>query len=137
MLKRTFMTFSKKRIWVLICLGITGPLGLGMWQHYEGWGQNWVRYYLSGSIYEIIWCLVLFFFWPYRANIVKIPAAVFIATCTLEFLQLWKVRFLEELRATLVGAAIIGTDFVWLQFPFYALGAAISLLLLAMLAKQK
>jgi len=137
MLKRTFMVFLRKRIWVLICLGIVTPLGFWMWRHYDGWAESWVRYYLSGAIYEIIWCLVLFFFWPRRANIIRIPVAVFIATCILELLQLWKVEFLEEFRETLVGAALIGTDFVWLQFPFYVLGTAVSILLLAILAKQK
>jgi len=131
------MVFLRKRIWVLLCLGIVMPLGFWMWRHYDGWGEKWIRYYISGAIYEIIWCLVLFFFWPRRANIVRIPVAVFIATCILEFLQLWKVEFLEEFRTTLVGAALIGTDFVWLQFPFYVLGTGVSVLLLAILAKQK
>ena len=137
MLKRTFMVFLRKRIWVLICLGIVTPLGFWMWRHYDGWAESWVRYYLSGAIYEIIWGLVLFFFWPRRANIVRIPVAGFIATCILELLQLWKADFLEEFRETLVGAALIGTDFVWLQFPFYVLGTGVSVVLLAILAKQK
>jgi hypothetical protein len=128
---------TRTRIKVLICLAIATLLGFWMWRYYRGWAEYWVRFYVSGIVYEIIWCLVLFLFWPRRAYIVRIPLIVFISTCILEFLQLWKAEFLERFRATLVGAALIGTDFVWLQFPFYVLGSAISVFLLAILANQE
>jgi hypothetical protein len=131
------MAFIKKRIRVLVCLAIATLLGFWMWRYYRGWAQNWVRFYVSGAVYEIIWSLALFFFWPNKANIMRIPIIVFILTCILEFLQLWKAEFLEKFRATLVGAALIGTDFVWLQFPFYVLGTAVSVLLLAILANRE
>jgi hypothetical protein len=130
------MGFIKQRVRVLLCLVIATLLGFWMWRYYRGWGEYWVRFYVSGIVYEIVWCLVLFFFWPSKANIVRIPVVVFIATCLLEFLQLWKAEFLQAFRATLVGAALIGTDFVWLQFPFYVLGSAISILVLAILAGE-
>ena len=130
------MGFIKQRVRVLLCLAIAISVGFLMWRYYRGWGEYWVRFYVSGIVYEIVWCLVLFFFWPSRANIVRIPVIVFIATCILEFLQLWKPEFLQAFRATLVGAALIGTDFVWLQFPFYVLGSAISILVLAILAGE-
>jgi hypothetical protein len=78
----------------------------------------------------MVWCLALFFIWPGRKNIVRIPIIVFILTCVLEFLQLWNPGFLFRIRSTLLGMAILGTDFVWLQFPFYILGTAVSILLL-------
>jgi hypothetical protein len=130
------MVFAKKRIRILVCLAIATLAGFWMWRYYRGWGEYWVRYYVTGTIYEIIWCLAFFFLWPSKANIVRIPVIVFILTCILEFLQLWKPEFLEKFRATLVGAALIGTDFVWLQFPFYVLGSAFSVFLLAILAGQ-
>jgi len=130
------MGFIKQRVRVLLCLAIAISVGFLMWRYYRGWGEYWVRFYVSGIVYEIVWCLVFFFFWPSRANIVRIPVIVFIATCILEFLQLWKPEFLQAFRATLVGAALIGTDFVWLQFPFYVLGSAISILVLAILAGE-
>ena len=131
------MGFVKNRIMCLVCLCIAIAVGFWMWRYYHGWGRYWVKYYVSGAIYEIIWCLAFFCLWPSKANIVRIPIAVFIATCILEFLQLWKAGFLEEFRRTLPGAALIGTDFVWLQFPFYVLGSVVSVLLLAVLAREK
>ena len=131
------MAFIKKRIRVLLCLVIATILGFWMWRYYRGWAEYWIRFYVTAAIYEIIWCLFSFFFWPRRTNIVRIPVIVFVATCILEFLQLWKAEFLQNIRATLIGAALIGTDFVWLQFPFYILGSAISVSLLAILAEQE
>lgn len=108
-----------------------------MWRYYDGWARYWIRYYVSGAVYEIIWCLLFFLLWPSRANTVRIPIIVFVATCVLEFLQLWEPPLLEAFRATLIGAAIIGTCFVWLQFPFYVAGSLVSALLLRVLSRQQ
>jgi len=131
------MSYVRTRIRILLCLVIAVAAGFWMWRYYRGWEQNLVRFYITGAIYEIIWCLFFFFFWPRKAYIVRIPLIVFVSTCILEFLQLWKAEFLERIRATLIGAAIIGTDFVWLQFPFYVLGSAVSVFLLAILANKE
>jgi hypothetical protein len=128
------MVLTKKRIRILVCLGMAALPGYWMWRYYRGWGEYWVRFYVSSAVYEIIWCLAMFFIWPSRTNVVRIPVIVFVSTCILEFLQLWKPEFLQIFRATLIGAAIIGTDFVWLQFPFYIFGSAVSVFLLAILA---
>jgi len=130
------MILTKARARILICLAVAVLLGFLMWRYYRGWGEIWVRFYVSGAVYEIIWCLFLFFFWPSKAYIVKIPVIVFILTCILEFLQLWDAPILERFRETLIGMALIGTDFVWLQFPFYLLGSAVSVVLLALLAEK-
>jgi hypothetical protein len=106
-----------------------------MWRYYHGWGADWVRYYVSGSVYVIIWSLLLFSVWPSRPNTIRIPAYVLAATCVLEFLQLWQPPFLQAFRATLPGAALIGTSFVWLQFPFYLAGFLCSVLLLKLLIR--
>ena len=127
---------AKRRI-TFLCLCLAVASGFYMWRYYEGWSSYWVKYYFSGSVYVIIWCLLFFLFWPSSRNILRIPIAVFIATCALEFLQLWKPDFLQELRSTLAGAAILGTTFVWLQFPFYVLGAIVSIIILSLLAKIK
>ena len=130
------MILTKARARILICLAVAVLLGFLMWRYYRGWGEIWVRFYVWGAVYEIIWCLFLFFFWPSKAYIVKIPVIVFILTCILEFLQLWGAPLLERFRETLIGMALIGTDFVWLQFPFYVLGSAVSVVLLALLAEK-
>jgi hypothetical protein len=126
----------KRRI-ILLRLCLAAASGFYMWRYYNGWGSYWVRFYFSGSVYVAVWCLLFFLLWPSRKNIIRIPTAVFIATCALEFLQLWRPDFLQAFRSTLAGAALIGTCFVWLQFPFYVLGAIGSIIILSLLEKIK
>ncbi len=131
------MVFMKTRIKILVFVVATALAGFAMWRYYRGWAEYWVRFYITGAVYEIFWSLAFFFFWPRRACILRIPIIVFAATCALEFLQLWKPQPLQQFRATLVGQALIGTDFVWLQIPFYVAGTLISVLLLKMLAGRE
>ncbi len=127
----------KRGIITLLCLCLAVVSGFYMWRYYDGWGRYWVRYYFSGAVYVIIWSLLFFLFWPSRRNVIRIPIAVFTATCILEFLQLWRLDFLQAFRSTLAGAALMGTTFVWLQFPFYVLGAIVSIIMLRLLIKIK
>jgi len=128
--------FTKQRIKILVCLAVITPMGFLMWRCYRGPADNWVRFYVPDVLYVIFWSLVFFFFRPKKANVVRIPVIVFIATCILEFLQLWQPEFLQRFRATIIGAALIGTDFVWLQFPYYILGSVVSIFLLSILAEK-
>lgn len=128
-MKRLLLTF--------LCLCLAVASGFYMWRYYQGWGSYWVRYYFSGAVYVVIWSLLFYLLWPSRKNIIRIPVIVFIATCAVEFLQLWKPQFLEVFRSTLIGAAIMGTCFVWLQFPFYFLGALLSAVILRLLENIK
>jgi hypothetical protein len=120
----------------LLSLCVVTPSGLWLWRYYDGPWRVWFRFYATGILYEIFWCLVLFFFWPRRENAVKIAVGVFIVTCVLEVLQLWDAVFLEKIRSTFVGMAVIGTCFVWWQFPYYVLGSLIGLMWMRMLGKK-
>jgi hypothetical protein len=91
---------------------------------YRGPGAHWVNDSLGGLLYEIFWCLVFALVIP-RSKPFRIALWVLIATCCLEFLQLWHPPFLETLRSHFLGAAILGTTFDWMDFPYYAVGCAI------------
>lgn len=84
---------------------------------------GWIPNGLAGALYEIFWCLAALALLP-RARPGRIAAAVLLATCALEFLQLWRPPLLEAVRATFLGRALIGSDFAWADFPFYLLGSA-------------
>jgi hypothetical protein len=47
-------------------------------------------------------------------------------TCALEVLQLWHPPFLQAIRSTFAGRALIGTTFVWWDFIYYIVAAAVS-----------
>ena len=85
----------------------------------------WFNNYGAGLLYEIFWILVVFLFFPYKKAVNKIPLWVLAATCFLEVLQLWHPRFLEEIRSFFLGKALIGTTFVWWDFPHYFVGCLI------------
>lgn len=126
-------SFFKRRVGAFLSLCAVTPLGFWFWLYYDGPWRAWFRFYFTGILYEIFWCLVLFILWPRRDNAVKIVVGVFVVTCVLEALQLWEAVFLEKIRSTFLGAALIGTCFVWWQFPHYALGSLIGLVWLRIL----
>ena len=118
------ISFFLRRSWILLSLCIVTPLGF-WFKSYNGPRELWFKHYGAGVLYEIFWCLALFFSCPRRQNPAKIAIAVFAATCILEALQLWHPMFLEKIRATFLGGAILGTTFVWWDFPYYVLGCLI------------
>ena len=128
--------FLGSRLAALLSLGIIAPLGYWLWSCYQGPYRAWVRYYITGIIYVLFWSLTAFLVWPQKRNIVKIAAGVLLLTCLLEFLQLWKPPFLQQFRGTFLGSALLGTDFVWAQFPYYFAGGLVSWLWLRLLCKK-
>lgn len=109
---------------VLLSLLVVTPAGFAL-KLYAGPGQAWVNNYAAGVVYEIFWCLALLLVWPRRSSVTRIALGVFLVTCLLELLQLWHPWVLEQVRATFLGRALIGTTFSWWDFPHYALGCGL------------
>lgn len=84
---------------------------------------SWLHDHGAGALYEVFWILAAYFVWPQERAERRICWSVCIVTCGLEFLQLWHPPFLESVRATFVGATLIGTTFDWGDFPPYAIGS--------------
>ena len=125
---RHIISYLLQRRWILFSLCLVVPLGF-WFKFYAGPGRLWFNNYGAGLVYEIFWCLVVFLLVrPVRENTVKIAVMVFVVTCLLEVLQLWHPMFLESIRKTFLGSAILGTTFVWWDFPHYVLGSTIGLL---------
>jgi hypothetical protein len=49
--------------------------------------------------------------------------AALLGTCAIDFLQLWHPPLLEAVRATLPGRLVLGSTFMWGDFPAYGIGA--------------
>ena len=119
------MNLSTRRLAILISLLIVTPLGFAS-KFYSGPGAWWFNNYSGGIMYEIFWCL--FFAWLCRhTSTFQIAFWVFLITCALESLQLWHPPFLECIRASFLGRALIGTTFSWLDFPHYLVGCLLGL----------
>jgi hypothetical protein len=125
--------FLNCRMAAMISLALITPIGFAV-KFYSGPAAPWVNNSLGGLFYELFWCLVLFVFLPRLAPL-KIAALVFGGTCMLELLQLWHPPFLETIRATFIGATLLGTTFAWSDFIYYLIGCVAGGLYLNFLIK--
>jgi hypothetical protein len=119
---RRAIVLIRKR--TLLSLAIVTPLGFAL-KLYAGPGHRWVSNSAAGVLYELFWCLIVFFIWPRRHNATRIALSVLAATGLVEMSQLWHPWFLEKVRSAFLGKALIGTTFAWGDFPYYALGCVL------------
>ncbi|WP_035139467.1 ribosomal maturation YjgA family protein [Fischerella sp. PCC 9605] len=126
------MSKKTQTLYIFISLLIVVAMGF-FFKYYSGPAHKWFNDYGAAVFYEIFWCLFAFWFFRSPSATIQIPVWVFIITCILEFLQLWHPLFLEQFRATLIGKWLVGTTFVWWDFPHYALGSVLGWLWLRQL----
>jgi hypothetical protein len=120
----TMRQFNFKRFcWTMASILIITPIGFYS-KFYPGPAKEWVNDSLGGMFYVIFWCLVGFLLFS-KTKPLKIALLVLMITCLLECLQLWHPPFLEVVRSTFIGATILGTSFVWTDFPYYIVGSGI------------
>jgi hypothetical protein len=111
---------NSKRETLAALLVLIVPLGFAT-KFYSGPASSWVDSYGGGILYEVFWILTVLLVWP-RLSPVCVAGGVFAATSALEVLQLFHPPFLEAIRGTLLGHALIGSTFAWWDFPHYAVG---------------
>jgi len=68
--------------------------------------------------------------------VVRVAVAVFAVTSALEVLQLWNPPLLAAVRSIFLGRTLIGTTFGWWDFPHYAAGALLAVVLLRRLPRR-
>lgn len=106
------------------CLGLlmlVVPPGFAT-KFYSGPASTWVADSFGGLLYVLFWILLAVAILP-RHSVVIIAGIVLGMTCTLEFLQLWHPAWLEPIRASFLGHALLGNTFSWSDFPYYLVGA--------------
>ena len=130
------MPISSVRKYIIISLLFVTPTGF-LLKFYSGPGEWWFNDYGAGLLYEIFWILVFFFIFPGKKSAHHIPVWVFVITSALEFLQLFHPPVLEKIRSCFLGKALIGTTFVWWDFPHYAAGCIIGCLYLRRLIRPR
>ena len=105
---------------------VVTTLGFGT-KLYSGPGAWWFNNYAGGSFYEVFWILLVLTIWP-ALSLFRITAVVLLLTSALEFLQLWNPPYLAVVRNTFLGSALIGTTFVWWDFPYYLIGCVLAVI---------
>ena len=124
----------RSRFQLALAILIITPLGFAT-KFYSGPLAWWVSDFLGGFLYVIFWCLVWTFLLP-KISELRICLWVLGVTCGLEVLQLWHPFFLEWIRSFFIGRSIIGTTFVWMDFPYYIIGSIVGVSILRILKKQ-
>jgi hypothetical protein len=124
-------TVTSRRRWIVCAtLPLVLIMGFGC-KAYSGAGRDWVNNWGPASVaYEWLLMLLLFAVVPGRKFIRRIAVTVFVATCVIEFLQLYQPAWLQAVRATWLGRMILGTTFNWWDFPAYLMGCVSGVLLL-------
>ena len=102
----------------------TGPLGV------------WVNHSLGGIIYVIFWSLFLYLLYP-QGHPLTIAGIILLITCILEYAQLWHPAWLEQLRQSFLGRAMLGTSFSWLDYIHYIIGFIFSVSLIIFFKKVR
>ena len=107
----------------LFSLALLVPIGFYS-KFYGGPAASWVNNSLGGLFYVVFWCLVASLF-TRRARPWAIALAVTFVTCLLEGVQLWRNPLLDLLRAGFLGRTLLGTTFMWSDFPYYFAGGGV------------
>jgi hypothetical protein len=105
----------------LILLALLVPLGL-FTKRYTGPAAPWVADNLGGVLYVLFWILLALAAVP-RLSPGRVALTVLAITCALELLQLSHPPWLQAIRGTFIGHALLGNTFAWLDFPHYVAGA--------------
>jgi hypothetical protein len=111
--------YWRYRLGLLLGALLMVPVGYGI--RFLGAIPDWFKDFFGSVAYEVFWIFLLLVISP-RLAPRRAAGWVFIATCGIEFLQLWQPPFLQALRATLPGRLVLGTTFTWSDFPAYMVG---------------
>ena len=91
---------------------------------------------IAGAVcYQMLWMMIVAFIRP-KLSLAKCAVGVFIASSAIEFLQLCKAPAFLAIQATWLGRVILGTTFLWEDFPPYALGCVLGWVMLRALRKR-
>jgi Protein of unknown function (DUF2809) len=107
---------------LLLLLSILVIVPVGYLIRFSSLTPDWLPDLMGSLAYEIFWVLGVVLLWP-RVSLRGAAVGVCLATCGLEFLQLWQAPELMALRQTFLGRLILGNTFTWSDFPAYFLGS--------------
>ncbi len=120
---------------VVATLALVVPVSLAL-KFYPGPGRWWLNNWGASIGYEVFFVLVVFLIRPRPRAITAVAVGVCLATCALEFLQLWNPGPLAAVRSTFPGRMVLGNSFSWVDFPAYPAGCFAGWLTLRHLTSQ-
>jgi glycopeptide antibiotics resistance protein len=112
---------ARYRLLLLVGILVIVPLGYAV----RFSGSNWLNDFLGSVAYEIFWVLLVALLFP-KWPLANVAIAVCLATCAIEFLQLWQNPTYLALKRTWPGRLILGSTFFWGDFPSYFAGSLVA-----------
>jgi hypothetical protein len=119
---------GRARLFAASAALVTVPLGLGS-RRYGAALPRFVAEYAGDALYATLVFFLLLFAAP-RAPRARLAALAFALSALVEVSQasyFAQVAPLAAARATRLGRLVLGTTFVWSDFPCYAFGALLGL----------
>jgi hypothetical protein len=101
---------------------------------YELPGNQFISNKLTGALYVIFWSGFAALLFPRIKNQI-ICTTIFVITCLIEFMQLFRSPILEFFRSSFVGLTLIGNSFSWSDFIYYLIGALLAFFFLVRINK--
>ena len=125
-----------ERFWLGLALLLLVPFGFLVKFCVPGAFGWWCNLYGAAILYEVFWVVVL------RFAFHKLPpfvcaVIVLVVTCLLETMQLWHNAWLDMVRGTFLGSALLGTTFDKWDFVYYVIGTVLGGLLVHVIARSK
>ena len=117
------LVVSRKTI--LMILVVLVPLGIGT-KYYRGILDEWVVRYGGDIASPAFFFFVVLLIKPSLSPRVC-ALAVFLFCVLVEFSQRISTPLLDGLRGTFPGGVVLGSEFDWRDFVFYAVGILVSL----------
>jgi glycopeptide antibiotics resistance protein len=108
------------RLLLLVGMIVIVPLGYGV----RFSGNGWLNDFLGSVAYEVFWVFLAMFLFP-KASVAKVAIAVCVATCAIEFLQLWQHPTYLAIKATMIGRLVLGSSFYLPDFLSYGVGSVV------------
>lgn len=115
---------NANRLAYICVLAVVTPLGFAT-KFYWGPGSTWASNYAGGFLYVLFWVFLFLGFAP-KSSPRTVAVYVLATTSVLEVLQLSHPPFLESIRSTFLGHALLGTTFSWWDFAYYGLAAMVA-----------
>jgi hypothetical protein len=123
---------TTERLRLMLAILLVVPAGLAVKFCVPGGFGRWCDLYGAAILYEVLWVLMLRLIAP-RLAPHTCGLVVLVGTSAVEFLQLWHPPWLDAVRRTFMGAALLGQSFDPWDFAYYVIGSALGVVLALML----
>ena len=113
----------RNRITLACALAAVILLGLGA-RRFPGLLPAFLGKYPGDALWALAVMIGWGMVWP-RASTTGLATLALATSCAVEFSQLWKVPWLDDIRHTTIGHLVLGSGFAWPDLVAYAVGVVI------------